>query len=362
LDGMPEIAIALSENRIPIINYRGDEYSIETDGWVWWVKCTHATGPDDATLVAIQHNSGPRDTSGKLLGIRESKLLWEHHLPRAGSGFEELDRIVIDRSRDTIVFGVACDNVVSCLTLKGEQVWSTRISTDAQLRSVMHVRTFRYGRSVVVTSGGQNTGIIAELDTLNGEIRNIVKLPFRGAQIELLDLTGQRLIVASADTAQVAIVDWQSGKLISVLDLPSAGIRPKLAANLERGAIVIGGMSDLCCYDLTNIYSGLLKVMWQTSEVHGYINRLFWVDVAKGTRLLASTCGSAARPRQNGIYLIQPTGKIDQAHYLSSSSEVGIGRGLAGVRDLKIASLTSPNAIVIVAVADDSHLYVWNPT
>jgi len=108
-DGLPEIAVAISENRVPVLDLAGRVVAdVVTGGWAWWLKFTGATGSGLATLVVLQHQSGPTDTSGRLLGIDRDGVLWEHRLERAGSGFEDLDRLLIDGSSGVVV-GPASD-------------------------------------------------------------------------------------------------------------------------------------------------------------------------------------------------------------------------------------------------------------
>jgi hypothetical protein len=358
-DGFLEVAIALSENHIPIINSRGDQVaSIETDGWVWWVKCTGATGPGEATLIALQHNRGPRDTTGKLLGINGSRIIWEHLLPRAGSGFEELDRIVIDSTRQAVVFGVACDTIVSCVSLTGDQRWTTRVADEGQWGSLMHVLRPSTD-TVLATVGGRSAGVLGEVDAGSGTLRGLIALPFRGAQIAPLDAHSSRLAVGNADGAEIAIVDRSSRKVIAVVATPTSMRNPRLAVSTRLGLLVIAGASRLTCYPLAQVEGDLPEPLWTSDDIRGYINRLSWIETSRGLRLLASTCGTMAAPHPNGIYMVTPSGAVEHRHYLASDAIQHFG--LTGVRDVKASTFSRGDAVDIVAIADDSRLYVWHP-
>lgn len=358
-DGLPEIAIALSENRIPLVSSRGEELvSVQTDGWVWWVKCTGATDPDEATLVALQHARGPLDPTGKLLGINGSRVIWEHPLTRAGSGFEELDRIVVDRDERTVIFAVPCDNVIRCVSFAGDTRWETRIPDEGSWTSTMHVLRISPDQ-VLATVGGRTTGVLAEIDTHSGAPRAVIELPFRGAQIVSLDSGNHRLVISNADGADIAIVDRDSGE-VSAVAIPASPINNRrLAVSLPLKLLVITGASYISCYSLDAVGIGLPEPLWTTDRVRGYINRLLWVDTTHGPRLLLSTCGTMVAPHYNGVYLVTPDGAVEHK-YLVTSEATGMF-GITGVRDVKAAVLSRVGAVDILAIADDSRLYLWHP-
>ena len=102
-------------------------------------------------------------------------------------------------------------------------------------------------------------------------------------------------------------------------------------------------MGALQGFRTANLRCHLPEPTWSTNEVYGYINRLSWIQTRKGSRILASTCGSAAQPRCNGIYLLTATGELESTYPLSSTSIVGPGdRTPAGVRDVRSANVSSP--------------------
>jgi hypothetical protein len=357
LDGDPEIVVALSENRIPIFSARGDHIaSIDTDGWTWWVKCTGATDPNEATLVAIQHQRAGKGPAGRLLGIRGSSVIWVHDLSRAGSGFEDFERVITDPKQRTVIFGVAVDNIVSCLSWTGQKRWETRITGEMKWQSVMHVTQSQCG-TVLVTSGGQHTGVLAELDPITGNILHAMELPFRGAQIAALDPVHNRLVVTDADSASIVFADLESDRLSSIITTAMGVSHPRIAANHTLGLLALAGIGRLDCYPIAALHDRLPEPFWTSRQVFGLINRLAWVETPRGHRLLLSTCGSAGQPQPNGMFVLTPEGAVEQKYYLSSSPASGRP---TGVRAIKAATgFTRADSMDIVAVADDSRLYVW---
>ncbi|WP_141696787.1 type I restriction enzyme HsdR N-terminal domain-containing protein [Methylophaga muralis] len=358
-DGLPKIAIALSENQIPIINSRGEQTaSIETSGWVWWVKCTGAQEPDEATLIAIQKDSGANDLTGRILGIQGDRIIWSHTLSRAGSGFEELDRIVVDLQRSCIVFGVACDNTIQSITLNGKFLWSVRVTETQTSGSIMHVYGYHM-HSVLVTAGFQSYGVLAEIDVDTGRIIRKVDLSFRGAEIAALDRGKEQIVVSNADAGEVVLIDL-TGKVPPQIVWNDPDTRnPRIAVNPELGVLLIAGKDKIVSFSIEDILSGAFKPLVVIDVVKGNINRLSWLETAEGPRILASTVGTWAYPNPNGIHVITPEGIVEAQYFLSS--EIIADYGLTGIRDVRATILSRENTIDIIAVADDCQLYVWNP-
>jgi hypothetical protein len=359
LDGLPEVAIALSENHVPIVSARGDVIAdIETTGWVWWVTQTGATRGDEATLLALQKDSGSNGLGGKLLGIVGSSVLWEYSLPRAGSGFEHLEKMTVDPLAHNVTFGPPCDSTITCLSLSGDLRWSTQVINDSKWGSTMHVLKCEERGSVLATCGRQSDGVIAELDPSSGELLNVIELPFRGGQVLPLDGVGVRIFVGSADTPQLALLNCLSRQLV-VFDIPFASRHYRMAIDSSRSLLAISGPSQIQCFQVERIHGTLPDPVWRTDVARGFINRLIWTSQGK---LIASTVGRAAEPELNGLYLLRGDGELLGMHTLTTRSRVGSGDRQAGVRDVRATSLISREGTDIVAVADDSRLYVWSPT
>jgi hypothetical protein len=367
-DGLPEIAIALSEKRIPILDLHGAERaSIETDGWVWWVAKTNAIGADEASLVALQHTgAGPDGSGGRIIGINGSRILWSQVLARGGSGFEELDRIGVSSQLSTIIFAAASDNVISAITPRGESLWNVRVSDATGWASTMHVRLRRDGRSVFVTCGRQTTGVAAAIDVRDGKILHSVELPFRGAQVESLSDDGTHALVGSADTAELALIEWATESIVATFNLPFGTRYPKIAVELDSQLVALGAAGDIVCCKASDLLEARYDPFWRKNDFSGHVNRMSWVSVRGEKQLLIAARETAIPPsmRPGGIYLVDETGETVRAHVLSTKATMRgmFGPHPAGIRDVRNISGPADRDIELVAIASDSRLYMWRPT
>jgi len=155
------------------------------------------------------------------------------------------------------------------------------------------------------------------------------------------------------------VVDWGSQKF-TVIDMPFASRHYRMALDPSGSHLAISGPSQVRCYRADGIDETLPDPIWETDVVRGFIDRLRWVPGPSG-RLVASTVGAAAEPALNGLYLLGGGGNLLGMHLLTTRSHVCPDEQQAGIRDVRAASLMSQQEVDLVAVADDSRLYVWSP-
>ena len=75
--------------------------------------------------------------------------------------------------------------------------------------------------------------------------------------------------------------------------------------------------------------------------------------------LLVSTCGGAAAPNPNGVYLVTVDGEIvERVTLVPTSGRPSLGP--PGVRDAHVLRMRPPVPSQVVAVSDDWRLYAWS--
>jgi hypothetical protein len=148
---------------------------------------------------------------------------------------------------------------------------------------------------------------------------------------------------------------------VSVVAIPESPINNRrLAASSPLKLLAITGAGRISCYSLDDVGIGLPEPLWTADKVRGYINRLAWVGMPYGPRLLLSTCGTMAGPHHNGVYLVTPDGAVERKHLVTSEANAMFE--VTGVRDVKAAVFSRADTVDILAIADDSRLYLWHPS
>jgi len=361
-DGLDEIILGLSENHIPAYNLRGTKiFDHATDGWVWWVKCTHTRLREAATVVALQLPSQDGQ-AGSVLGLNRDGIMWRYPLKRMGSGFETLDRILVLRNPESVVVGIPVDDIVVRLTLTGEVVWETRVGVSSPFGAIMSIAAGGAESSVVLaTANRQRDGVLATLDASSGRVLNSVDLPFRGAQIVLHPADSSRFIVTDADGPQLAVgsVGAASSPLLVFRHGCAVGAAP-LVIDTDSQLVFVGGLNSLVAYSLPDLFGGRLSVEWEMDRIPGLVYRLRMDRGRRGASVLVATCGHAATPNANGVYLVATDGTISERLTIVPGPERP-WQGPPGIRDAHLLRVGLPTAPGVVAVSDDWRLYAWGP-
>lgn len=356
-DGLPEIVIALSDHRIPVFDARGNLLrEFFTDGWIWWVKCTHSEEAHEAVLIAIQHNNRDASTKGKILGIYSDGTCWEYELERAGSGFETLDKILIYKGTKQAIIGTPTDNLLLSFDLSGNLVWKKRIDLDAKFGGIMHlVNCSSESKTFLATYSRENNGYLIQANTDTGEILLKVELRFRGARVELLNEEKQLYVISSADSPELAIVSLFAQSPIRYIELPEDFRRPSLAVNSNLKLIAVGGMGRLLCFAYDNSVENVNEA-WSSDVHRNHIYKIDWGNINGQSRLLIGTGGQG----QNTICILDSIGNKIANYDLDAPIRAGHGSH-STIRDIKSSDIDHDGNDEIMFLSADTYLYAWRP-
>ncbi|MEV1145349.1 hypothetical protein [Micromonospora sp. NPDC049799] len=359
-DGIAEIAVAISEDRVPIYRINGTlATECATDGWVWWISASGSDEAGSATLIALQKHRGPTDMRGKVIGIGPD-VQWEHPLKRPGSGHETLSKIVCDKGRQLVVVADSGASEVLALDFSGQLIWEAALGTGTDpWASVIHLTSLD-DETLLVTHAGRDSGRVVKMRLTDGAVIAAAELPFRPTQIELLDYAGHSCAVKASEGSLIGVINLVEMRLTHALELPTESRHGFLAASLSHGVLAAAGISAIKAYNIDALMSGTLDVAWETAEVAGFPMRMEWVAAGEQETLVVCTCGSAAWPSANGLYLLNHEGKVRQ-RYLLDRNESDTADSLPGFRAFAVRDMNGDGVPAVVAAADDSNLYMWRP-
>jgi len=169
-------------------------------------------------------------------------------------------------------------------------------------------------------------------------------------------------VVSCADDRRLANLQLPDLSLLHVVEVGGAIPGPQIAALATKRIVVIGDYSSLNALDLDALLSGGVKSIWDSNEIIGAPVRMQWVATANDDTLVACTCGSAASPMPNGLYLFGPTGQLRQRYLMTNSGSNGPMNGPSGFRCFSVHDLDGDGRLEVIAAADDSKLYMWKPS
>jgi hypothetical protein len=361
-NGLAEVVVALSENYVSAVSARGEVvWERPTDGWAWWLRCTNTTAAGRATLVVLQHRrGGPLDTGGRIRGFgRDPGDEWVVDIERAGSGFERLDRIVIDEISESAIVGIPCEDRLLALDLRdGRARWEAARLAGAEPKwaATMHVLLEPTARSILATASGQSHGVVARVSLADGAVLGAVALPFRGGQIVRLG-EGRPVVVSACDHAALAVLDMKSYQLLYVIGVPGGRDVP-LALSRSREVLALGDIGRISAVDVDALARGRLEQHWVSESFPGLPSRLLWTELDGADVLVFGTVGAAALPERNGLYVLSNRGAVTKRHLLNTTQHGEIDHP-AGIRALRVVDLDGDGRPEAVAAADDARLYLW---
>jgi|CXWL01.1.fsa_nt_gi hypothetical protein len=360
-DGMLEIVIALSENRIPVVDARGNLLKeIATDGWVWGIKCTHSEQADEAALIALQHGNGSANSQAKVLGIGAKGVLWDYGLGRIGSGFETLDRILVDQKSHRAIIGSPGTAMLFSISFAGELVWTMAVDTD--FGPVVHlVKCSTNGNTFLATSICNGVGRLIHANIETGDILRKIDLRFRGTRIEPLDEEKGDYVVASADTPEFALVNLTSQSPVRYFELDENVRHLALAVNSKLGLIAVGGGTrGLLCFQYDPAEGRIAKT-WAAEELRNAVHKMDWVMIDHQPRLIVGTMGIG----KNAMYVFEPDGTKVADLDIDVPAAQGISRPLLGphssIRDVKVSDIDLDGKDEIVFISNNTYLYSYRP-
>jgi len=198
-----------------------------------------------------------------------------------------------------------------------------------------------------------------QLVAQTGELQDVINLPFRPGQI--VPLSASIVAILSADQPRVALVDVLGRHVISddMVDLTDGLFAVKIGTYL-----FLSGGGGVARYSIFLTPPIHLHHDWTKVVVPGYLNRMRLF----GSHILVSTCGSMASPNLNQICLMSVEGEvlktleIDWQRGGSTLDDYSWGGEVAGIRDMQVADIDGDRQDEIIAISDNSYLYIWRPT
>jgi len=157
----------------------------------------------------------------------------------------------------------------------------------------------------------------------------------------------------------MALVDLQGMSLKAILEPEGTLTNPIVAVDVPSNLVVVSDYSCLRAYHLQALREGDLAVAWSTREVPGVVQRAEWVNVRSTSTLVVCTAGTAAFPKPNGLYLLTSNGEVRQKYVLQTEERTQFGQ--PGFRALLVMDMDGDGNDEVVAVADDSSMYLWRP-
>lgn len=361
-DGLPEIIPAISEDHIPVYRLNGNLAADHvTDGWTWSVQATGTQDPYMSTIVALQHQLGPTDLRGKVIGIGPNGR-WERllRLPGGGMSVGEWDRILVNADGfGSVAVADAGANRVLAFDLAGNQLWESEVGVGAgPWASILRLIPLDED-SFAVLWATETFGALLEVGWADGSTRNSHLLRARPYAAEVINVQSRTFFVGNV-AGGGSFVSFGQSVSADLPPRPDRYMHFSLAAGPSGDVLAIGEPSRVTAHSVDALALGEWNLNWESSEVAGMPWRMRWVQRRGVEALILCTCGSLAWPSTNGLYILNPLGVVKQ-RYLMDRNEFDNEEMLPGFRAFAVVDSLDGGSPAVVAAADDGRLYMWRP-